>query len=157
MNKYLKENGGSLHASEMKAVLAVNGRNGKPITLEPDDSWSQMIITTAEKLSPGIPVQIQFEIIPEEPIGYTKRVVKWGNGTELIYCVLSPQDVVSGDCVARTYTAAITSVKARVKPGSAQFVGAEEKYLNDIINGMRIKKRAEKLEEANRFTGLELS
>lgn len=132
--KHLVDHGGSLCKSEMKKVL----------TVEIQRHWdSLMVINMAEELAIGVPVQIQFEIIPKAPIGP--------------FC--------SGACSAYLYSADIKSIKARVKPDTAQFVGDEEKSLDLIIDDTAeeneriaecIKKHAKKVDEANRFTGLEI-
>jgi len=124
----LKASGGSLHTSDIKKVLSVKiNPNWQP----------QLLITVTDKLPIGVPVQVQFEIIPQ-----TKR---------------------SG--IAYIYTANIKSIKARIKPGTLQFVDAEEKSLNHILNGTeklarteeRILKRIEKAQnEGGTFRGIEI-
>ena len=107
----------------------------------------KLFIEMAEVLPIGVPVQIQFEIIPEE--------------ATII------EEAVDGSIVYE-HRAHIVSVKARLKPGTVAFLEEGEKNLNHIINDtedtaqikVRAEKNAKKIaktgEEANRFTGLEI-
>lgn len=107
---------------------------------------NQMMIETFDELPIGVPIQVQFEIIPHAPVGYT---------------------INDDESLATTqYSARIMSIKARIKPSIVAFQESEEKNLNHIIEGTedevlvskRAKKRAKEIEkENNRFTGLEIS
>ena len=82
--KHLANNGGSLCESEMKNVLSV----------QIDQTQSLMMITTSDELEIGVPIQIQFEVVPDAPIGYA--INEPVSGPEYV-----------GE---RTYTAGIVSV-----------------------------------------------
>lgn len=137
LNKVLKVGGGSLHKSEMKKIISIEYLGASSV------DHSQLMITTADKLPIGVPLQVQFEVIPEAPI-------------------VNKDD----SAAAYAYVTNIKSVKARIKPGTLEFNASEEKNLQHIIDGTenlsqekertakKIKKAAEK--ENERFTGLEI-
>ncbi len=144
MHKHLKDHGGSLAASHMKEVISVGVGVGHNLGGKMPE---KLFIEIAGKLPLGVPVQVQFEIIPVVANGYT---------------------VAENGPTTHEYIANIVSVKARLKPGTVAFFEEEEKSLNHIINGtedtaqikIRAEKNAKKIaktgEEANRFTGLEI-
>lgn len=124
----------SYASNDMKTVLSVVIEN---------ESKSQLFIRTTEELPEGVPVQLQFEIVPQRAnLKFTKE-----DGT-VEYC----------SCYAD-----IKSIKARIKPSTLAFIAEEEKQLDHIINDTedadQEKERARKIKqktEINRFTGLEI-
>lgn len=107
------------------------------------DASSKLSIKTVEELPEGVPVQLQFEIIPQR--AHYKSVKE--DGTAKYY-------ICDAD---------IKSIKARIKPSTLAFAAEEEKQLDHIINDTedaaqekeRVKKIKQKT-EINRFTGLEI-
>jgi len=142
----------SSYTNKMLKVLSVfvpqtNGAEKMP---------SQMGVSVEKALSIGVPIQIQFEIIPNLEMGYTTDGEVLDANLEAI--------LLTG---FHAYGCAIMSVKARIKPGTSEFNEAEGKNLNHVINGTedtaqlteRAKKRVDlirKADETNRFIGLEI-
>lgn len=126
------------HASDKRVVISLNVMPKDTATLP-----EELMIVMEKALELGVPVQVQFEITPYTLAHLTENTVLF------------------------MYHCSIKSVKARIKPGTKEFVEAEEKYLDHIINGTedadqekeRAMKRIMKVKkelEANRFTGLEI-
>ncbi len=136
------------HASDKRVVTSFS-------VINPEDAASlpkKLMLVMEGALECGVPVQVQFEIIPHAAVGWTVTVD-------------DPQFPYAPGFYA--YHCSIESVKARIKPGTDEFVGKEESNLNHVINGTegseeaekRAEKRMQKIEEKdalNRFTGLEL-
>lgn len=142
--QHLKENDGMLCKSEMKEVLSVRVVDPAIGTIWP--------ISLNQGCGPMIVATTQ----------------KW----DVNVPVQIQFEIVPLKTRRDTYLCQIKSIKARIKPGTPQFIGAEEKNLDHILNGTedtaeekrRVEKQAQKnteqakkeTEAANRFTGLEL-
>lgn len=92
----------SYHTSDIRVVTSVNVSMPKNTDSLPEE----MVVVMEQELNIGVPVQIQFEIIPVLQ-GYS-------NG---FY----------------TYCCTVNAIKSRIKPGNAEFDQAEEEILNEII------------------------
>ena len=110
----------------------------------------KLMIAMEEALELGVPVQVQFEIVPTVETGMNVNDPQFPDAPGVY-----------------VYLAKINSVRARIKPGTLEFVGKEESNLNHIINDTEGSAEAEKRakqrmqiekekNELNRFTGLEL-
>lgn len=142
----LKACGGSFCKNDKRAVVSFKAEPPKGTVFLPE----AMSIIMKQELEVGVPVQILLEITPQ-----SYELAK----------TISPSGYLIGN---HAYNCTVDSVKARLKPSTAQFIGAEEKNLNHIIYGTEdvaeenkrivkcIKKQVEKADEANRFTGLEI-
>ena len=133
------------YASDKRVVTSVNAVPKNTVSLP-----EEMMIVMEQALEIGVPVQVQFEITPENKLAWSENDPAFPDAPGFY-----------------AYLAKIKSVKARVKPGTDEFVGKEELSLNHVINGTegsaefedRAKKRMQKAKEKdtlNRFTGLEL-
>lgn len=142
-NKMFPKQPKSQHVSDKRVVTSVNVDPPKDTISLP----KKMLITTEEELTHGVPVQVQFEIIPQSCLAWSENP-EASTGFYVYHC-------------------SIESVRARIKPGTLEFIGAEEKSLDHIIDGTedsaqekeRVKKNIEKAkekDEVNRFTGLEI-
>ncbi len=139
------------HSSDKRVVTSLN-------IVQPPNTATlpiEMMIVMEEALEVGVPVQVQFEIIPTTETGMTGQSSSFWS-TEF-------PDAPG----AYIYLCNIKSVKSRIKPGSLEFVGKEEANLDHVINGTedaiqeeknkaRMVQAKQKENDANRFTGLEI-
>lgn len=117
----------SHHTSDIRTIEALQ------VTIEEIGDPISLYVVMKKPLSIGVPLQIQFEVVPYDH----------GNHNA------SPWHYDIAKDALHAYTCVVTSIKARIKPGNAEFNNTEEKHLNEIIH-------EPKANEINRFTGLEL-
>jgi len=116
----------SYHTNDIREIEALQ------VTIEEMAPPQTFYVVMKKPLQIGVPLQIQFDITPFD----------YGKHEALDYSDIAVMHPYA-------YTCIINSVRARIKPGNAEFNDSEKEHLNKIIHEAKPK-------EVNRFTGLEL-